>query len=83
VSYEGGSSPKPEATRRKDGKCRECRGPRKPVPAHLQKGVPASVYEREPFCSTECAKRYYGTPIHAEGTGGTRRAAYSKEKAVA
>lgn len=47
---------------RRDGTCYVCRKPRT-IPKPLQKGVPAWVYERDPFCSAVCARRYYGTSL--------------------
>jgi len=51
-----------EPRMRKDGTCFVCRKPRT-IPKPLQKGVPAWVYERDPFCSATCARRYYGTSL--------------------
>jgi predicted nucleic acid-binding Zn ribbon protein len=49
--------PKP----RKDRTCYVCR---KPIPqVKPQRGVPAAVYEQEAFCSTKCARSYFGTSL--------------------
>lgn len=46
---------------RKDGRCarRGC-GKRLTLPKKHHSSISGAVYEREPFCSTECAKRYHG-----------------------
>lgn len=53
---------------RRDKKCYVCKGPRK-IPTDLQKGVPAEVYETDPFCSASCARTYWGTPLRTVPTG--------------
>jgi hypothetical protein len=43
---------------RRDGKCAVCRQPR---PFNPQRGVPFEAYLADPFCSTACAKKHFGT----------------------
>lgn len=48
---------------RRDGKCRECLGERPQL----------AVNERDPFCTAECCREYYGVVI-PDGIGpGIRR----------
>ena len=47
---------------RKDGRCYVCKGPRS-IPDALQKGVPASEYIEDPFCSANCSRKYWGTEL--------------------
>ena len=43
---------------RRDGRCVVCRKPR---PFSPQRGVPLGAYLGDPFCSSVCAKKFYGT----------------------
>jgi hypothetical protein len=52
----------PEPRVRRDGLCIVCRKPRV-TPTPLQRGVPSFVYERDPFCSSVCARTFYGNPL--------------------
>jgi hypothetical protein len=53
----------PDPRRRKDGICAlpGCDKPLRKVKP--QKGVPISVYENEPFCSTSCARAWHGASL--------------------
>lgn len=42
---------------RKDGLCVVCKGERK---FGRQKGIAEETYLRDPFCSSDCARTYYG-----------------------
>ena len=55
----------PEPKVRRDGLCLVCRKPLV-TPKPLQRGVPAFVYERDPFCSAICSRKYYGTSLTAK-----------------
>lgn len=48
---------------RADGRCARpgCGKPRKMPKA--QKGIDPLAYERDPFCSTECCRRYHGAAL--------------------
>lgn len=37
-----------------------------------QKGVPLSAYTEDPFCSSDCAREFYGNPF-VPGTAGRKR----------
>lgn len=51
----------------KDGRCAQCGGPRKmPKP---QRGIDASVYALDPFCSSLCARAWHGNPLPTHGPG--------------
>ena len=54
-----------EPKRRKDGKCFVCKKPI-PVVKH-QRGVPTQLYKTDPFCSTRCAREYFGTSLPPTG----------------
>ena len=43
---------------RRDGRCVVCRKPR---PFNPQRGVPWGAYLADPFCSSACAKKHFGT----------------------
>ena len=49
---------------RPDGLCAVCRKERK-LPSPLQKGVPVMAYLLDPFCSSTCARRHYGTELRS------------------
>ncbi len=57
---------------RKDGRCYVCKGER---PFNPQKGVPPEAYLADPFCSSKCARTFFGTlePLHASAKGDTSR----------
>ena len=57
-----------EPKRRRNGRCARpgCEKP-VPVPTTKQKGVDPQVYLKEPFCSSRCARDYYGTSIEIPG----------------
>lgn len=44
--------------RRKDGKCVVCR---KLITVTPRAGLNPFVYERDPFCSAVCSRKYFGT----------------------
>lgn len=55
----------PDPPRRKDGTCYVCRKPlRRVVP---QRGVPHELYDREPFCSSRCAREFFGQSLPPTG----------------
>ncbi len=45
---------------RRDGRCLTCKGERKFNP---QRGVPFGAYWNDPFCSSACARKFYGTEL--------------------
>ncbi len=57
---------------RKDGTCVVCKGERPFTP---QKGVPFEAYLADPFCSSACARKHWGTDEkpHYSATGDTSR----------
>jgi hypothetical protein len=56
----GGSGVKADPRVRRSGNCAQCGKPRKiPKPQH---GVDPSVYERDPFCASDCARAWHGNP---------------------
>ena len=59
------TEPKP----RRDGKCVVCKKERKITP---QPSVPVEVYLADPFCSSECARKFYGTSLPTAASGGKK-----------
>lgn len=49
---------------RKDGRCAVCPKQRV-VPKTRQKGVAIENYERDPFCSNVCARKYHKAPMRS------------------
>jgi hypothetical protein len=49
-------------------RCIVCKQPKK-IPAKMQKGVNRLDFERDPFCSTECCERYFGTVVVSASAG--------------
>jgi len=67
---------------RRDGRCARpgCGRPRKiPKP---QRGIDAAVYERDPFCSSTCARLYHGLES-AKPRESMERAYVQKERRAA
>jgi hypothetical protein len=56
--------PKKDPPIRADGRCAVCSKPRNPERSRRY-GGPAA--ETDPFCSTECARGYHGTPARPIG----------------
>lgn len=52
---------------RRDGRCCVC-GKKRVIPKTRQKGVPVETYERDPFCSNDCARKYFNNPIRSKFT---------------
>lgn len=49
-----------------DGRCHVCGGPRGAIPKTLVKHSARDLREalaRDPFCSSTCARRFYGTSL--------------------
>lgn len=46
---------------RRNGRCAQCGGVRK-TPKARQRGVDPMHYERDPFCSSTCARTWHGVP---------------------
>lgn len=60
---------------REDGRCLTCLGPRGRIPKTLVKRTARDLLrelERDPFCSSRCARAYYGTQL-AETVSGPRQ----------
>jgi hypothetical protein len=57
---------------REDGRCVEC-GKRKKMPNPPQRGVDVGIYLAEPFCSSQCARAYYGTQLRSSAPGAQGR----------
>ena len=53
---------------RKDNLCAQCGKPRK-MPKNRQKGVDPTVYARDPFCSSVCARAWHDNPLSPLGPG--------------
>jgi hypothetical protein len=62
---------------RRDGTCYVCKAPR---PFNPQRGVPPEEYLGDPFCSSACAKKFYGTSEPALRTGGKKLGYTSRVK---
>ena len=60
---------KPEPTVRRDGCCRQCRGPRRNAKPNRYSGLAAVA---DPFCSTQCARAWYGTELPVARAQGRR-----------
>lgn len=61
----------PEPPARLDGLCIVCLKPRKlPTTRYIDR----AVYEAEPFCSSKCARRYFGTELPPAAPGGRKAA---------
>ena len=50
---------------RRDGRCAVCKGPR-PYTPNL--AVPREQYLGDPFCSSACCRKWYGTQITTGST---------------
>jgi hypothetical protein len=51
---------------RADGRCHVCKGPRGKIPKTLVKRTArdlAAALAADPFCSSACARRFYGCPL--------------------
>jgi hypothetical protein len=53
---------------REDGRCVSCQKVRH-RPKALNSPTALAEWERDPFCSTDCAKRYFGTQVAKDGCG--------------
>lgn len=52
---------------RRDGLCVQCGKPRRmPRP---QRGIDASVYALDPYCSSLCARAWHNNPLPSHGPG--------------
>jgi hypothetical protein len=47
---------------RRNGTCFVC-GKERKLPSPMQKGVPVLAYLSDPFCSSTCARKHYGTQL--------------------
>lgn len=52
---------------RRDGNCAKCGKPRK-MPTNRLRGVDPDIYAADPFCSSVCARLWYGNPLPKHGT---------------
>lgn len=66
---------------RADGRCAQCKRPRT-LPKRPQKGVDPASYERDPFCSSTCARLWHGLET-ARPRESMERAYVSKERRAA
>ena len=57
------------------GKCKVCKKPRV---INMQKNVPVEQYLSDPFCSSECARKFYGTELPQSPHGGRKDGYTSK-----
>ena len=49
-------------------KCKVCR---KPLEFNMRKEVPREAYLSDPFCSSLCARKFYGAELPSLKTGGS------------
>lgn len=62
----------PTPAPREDGRCLTCLGPRCLTPTKLVKrtaGEMQAMLEADPFCSSTCARKFYGTELPIVVTG--------------
>lgn len=57
------------------GRCKVCKKPRV---INMQKGVPVEEYLSDPFCSSACARKFYGTELPKAVSGGRSEGYVSK-----
>jgi hypothetical protein len=71
----------PDPPVRADGRCAYCGGERK-LPKRPQKGVDPASYERDPFCSSTCARLFHGLET-AKPRESMQRAYVAKDRRAA